>query len=113
MGIQHLQEEGHMPVLGDACIARARALEGREDPDLSFGPVLHWLAEEPVLSVRIEYLLASASYAASVGDRTRAQRYWREAELVFGDLQIGMEPADRAALSIHPWAVKLRRGLRI
>jgi len=113
LGIQHLQEEGHMPVLGEACVARARALEGREDPDLSFGPVLHWLEEEPVLSVRIEYLLASASYAECVGEQTRAQRYWREAEVVFGDLQFGMEPADKAALSIHPWAVKIRKGLRV
>ena len=32
LAIQRLQEQGHMPSLGEACAARARAMSDREDP---------------------------------------------------------------------------------
>jgi len=111
LGIQELQEEGHMPVLGEACAARARALSGREDPALSFGPVLRWMFDEPVHALRMEYLLASARYAQSLGSTLRAQRFFQEAEGLLQEIYRVMRPADQAAMSIHPWAAAIRRGL--
>ncbi len=111
LGIQELQEEGHMPVLGEACAARARALSGREDPDLSFGPVLQWMFDEPVYALRMEYLLASARYAESLGSSNRAFQFFKEAEGLLQEIHRVMKPADQAAMSIHPWATAIRRGL--
>ncbi len=109
--ISRLQHERHLPALGEACAARARALGDHEDPDLSFGPVLEWMRLEPVRLLRMEYLVASAQYAESYGQRGRAHRFWRSAEDLLDELGQGLSRQDREAMSVHPWVLQVRRGL--
>jgi tetratricopeptide (TPR) repeat protein len=109
--IQQLQEQGHMPSLGDACAARARAMADREDPVLSFGPVLHWMEEEPVKLLKMEYLLASARYAETCNKRSRARGFWLEADALYTDIANGLAEGEREALSVHPWTVAIQAGI--
>lgn len=109
--ISRLQRERHLPALGEACAARARALGDHEDPDLSFGPVLEWMRIQPVRLLRMEYLVASARYAASYGQRGRAHRFWRNAEDLLQELGNGLSKQDREAMAVHPWVLHVRRGL--
>jgi len=109
--ISQLQGERHLPALGEACAARARALGDHEDPDLSFGPVLEWMRLEPVRLLRMEYLVASARYALSYGQRGRAHRFWRSAEDLLQELGEGLSRQDREAMAVHPWVLQVRRGL--
>lgn len=113
LAIQRLQEQGHMPSLGEACAARARAMSDREDPDLSFGPVLHWMQEEPLSLLRMEYLLASARYAETCNKRPRAQKFWMEAQALYNTIVEALEDSEREALTVHPWAVEIAKGLQV
>ena len=108
--LQMLQEQGHLPSLGEACAARARAMGDREDPDLSFGPVLHWMEEEPVRILRLEYLVACARYAEGCNKRSRAQNYWLEAQALFTEILEGLGEEERESMRIHPIAVAISRG---
>jgi serine/threonine protein kinase/tetratricopeptide (TPR) repeat protein len=110
--IQTLQEQGHLPSLGEACAARARAMSDREDPDLSFGPVLHWMEQEPVSLLRMEYLLASARYAESCNKRARAQNFWLEAQALYNTISKELNEGEREALIVHPWTVAIQAGLQ-
>jgi len=111
--IQSLQQQTHLPSLGDACAARARAMGTREDPDLSFGPVLHWMQEEPVRVLKLEYLLCSARYAESCNKRERAKKIWLEAQGVYHEIAQNLVEADKEALSVHPWMAAIERGINI
>ena len=105
-----LQEQGHLPSLGEACAARARAMGDREDPDISYGPVLHWMEEEPVRILRLGYLVASAQYAESCNKRSRAQSLWLEAQALFTEVLGGLGEQERESMRVHPMAVAIERG---
>ncbi len=109
--ISRLQAERHLPALGEACAARARALGDHEDPDLSYGPVLEWMRREPLRLLRMEYLVASARYASSFGQRGRAHRFWCSAELLLKEIGQDLSRQDREAMAVHPWMLHVRRGL--
>jgi len=109
--IQQLQDQGHMPSLGEACAARARAMGDREDPDISFGPVLQWMQEEPVKMLRMEYLLSCARYADARNKRPRAQAYWLESQALFTEIVNALGESEREALSVHPWNVAIQAGV--
>ena len=107
---QMLQEQGHLPSLGEACAARARAMGDREDPDISYGPVLHWMEEEPVRILRLGYLVASAQYAEGCNKRSRAQSLWLEAQALFTEILSGLGEQERESMRVHPMAVAIERG---
>ena len=110
--IDHLQQAAHLPVLGDACAARARAMGEREDPDLSFAPVLRWMQDEPARTLRLEYLIASAEYAAAANAGDRAVLYWQEADSLLREILESLTQADREAMGVHPWVISVSKGLR-
>jgi tetratricopeptide (TPR) repeat protein len=110
--IQTLQEQGHLPSLGEACAARARAMSDREDPDLSFGPVLHWMEEEPVSLLRMEYLLSSARFAGACNKRSRARSFWLDAQALYNTIAQELGEGEREALMVHPWTVEIADGLK-
>ena len=107
---QMLQEQGHLPSLGEACAARARAMGDREDPDISYAPVLHWMEEEPVRMLRLQYLVASARFAESCNKRGRAQSLWLEAQALFSEVLGGLGEQERESMRVHPMAVAIERG---
>ena len=109
--IIQLQRERHLPALAEACAARARALGDHEDPDLSFGPVLEWMRNEPARLLRMEYLMASARYALSYGQRSRAVGFWNQAAALLRELRGKLSRQDREAMAVHPWYLEINRGL--
>lgn len=109
--LSHLRRDRHVPSLGEACVARARAFMGREDPDVAFRPVLRWLEKEPAVLVRMEYLLAAVRHAVLLGNRERATAYLLATRELLGDVRSNLSRADRETLRVHPWNLFVRRGL--
>lgn len=102
---------GAVTALAEVCACRASALADREDPDDSFGPVQAWLREEPALLCRVDYLVRAAAWAEGKGRRARAQVLWQEADAALATLSSRLTPADRHALEVHPWYVRVARAL--
>ena len=82
----------------------------REDPDISFAPVLHWMEEEPVRILRLEYLVACARYAEGCNKRARAKNFWLEAQGLFTQVLEGLGEEERESMRIHPIAVAIEQG---
>ena len=111
--IRSLQRQRQMPTLGDACAARSRALWQREDPEITFGPVLRWINREPANLLKLEYMIMSARYAGLRADISRAGRLWREASDLQGQIMSTLSSSDAEALAVHPWTVEISRGLGV
>jgi hypothetical protein len=111
--IRSLQRQRQMPTLGDACAARSRALWQREDPEITFGPVLRWINREPANMLKLEYMIMSARYAELRADTNRAGRLWREASDLQGEVMSKLSTTDAEALAVHPWTVEIARGIRV
>lgn len=109
--LSQLHRDRHVPALAEACVARARAFMGREDPDVAFRPVLRWLEKEPAHLVRMEYLLAAVRHAVLVNNRERATAYLLATRELLGDIRNQLSRADRETLRVHPWNLFVRRGL--
>ncbi|HJN76056.1 MAG TPA: protein kinase [Myxococcota bacterium] len=109
--LSHLRRDRHVPSLGEACVARARAFMGREDPEVAFKPVLRWLGKEPAVLIRMEYLLAAVRHAVLIGNRERATAYLLATRELLGDVRGNLSRADRETLRVHPWNLFVRRGL--
>ena len=111
--IRSLQRQRQLPTLGDACAARSRALWQREDPEITFGPVLRWINREPANLLNLEYLIMSARYAGLRADINRSGRLWREASDLQGQIMSRLSPTDAEALAVHPWTVEISKGIRL
>ncbi|MCP4915648.1 MAG: protein kinase [Proteobacteria bacterium] len=109
--LSQLHRDRHVPALAEACVARARAFMGREDPDVAFKPVLRWLKKEPAHLVRMEYLLAAVRHAVLLNNRERATAYLLATRELLGDVRNQLSRADRETLRVHPWNLFVRRGL--
>jgi len=110
--IRSLQRQRQMPTLGDACAARSRALWQREDPEITFGPVLRWINREPANLLKLEYMIMSARYAELRADISRAGRLWREASDLQAQIMSKLSTTDTESLAVHPWTVEIAKGVR-
>jgi tetratricopeptide (TPR) repeat protein len=108
--IQGLLQARHVPALADACICRWTALDGRENPDTTFGPLLPWLDSEPARLAKLIYLLASAEYAY-VSKHPSGGRLYDAARQLRDEIGGLLSPVDRHGLEVHPWTTRIARGL--
>lgn len=102
----------HLCALSDGCIGRGRALAHLENPDDLFHPVRHLLEKEPVPVLRLEQLLARSVHANAHSDPRTAGHATREAAIVLNRMASALNDTDRAALRVHPWSRRIRKGLR-
>ena len=109
--VGQLRKERNVPTMGMVCVARARAMQGKEDPDQAFRPVLRWMELEPAARVRMEYLIATVRNAVQVGDRERAVAFLLATRELLQDIKRGLDPDDKDTLRVHPWSAFIRRGL--
>ena len=100
-----------LPILGEACGCRARALAGREDPDLIYQPVLRWAQDEPARLIRLTYHMSSAQFAEEHGETMRSQRHFVAARGIFREIGGLLSDGDRSALQVHPVRQKLNQAI--
>ena len=107
-----LMGSGDRAVLADACISRARAIGGEVDPAQIFAPVERWMGESHDTLASLERLLARGRWHRRQGDRALSRYLFREAAIVLNRIAAGLNDTDRAALRVHSWSRRIRRGLR-
>jgi tetratricopeptide (TPR) repeat protein len=103
---------GAQPALADAIISRTRGPGRETDADELFAPARRWLDDHGPPLIRLEELLARGAYARRRGDRDQARRLHRQAAMVLNRVATKLNPTDRAALRVHSWSRRIRRGLR-
>ena len=107
-----LMGSGDRVVLADACISRARSSGGEMDPDEVFGPIQKWIDSGNTTLVRLEQLLAGGRWHRRRGERDLSRYVYREAAMVLNRIATRLNDTDRAALRVHSWSRRIRRGLR-
>jgi tetratricopeptide (TPR) repeat protein len=107
-----LKGTGDRLALADACAARARAFGREVDPEEIFKPVAELLETQPLPTLRLERLLAIGPWCRTRGDRGAMIAAYREAAQALNRLASTLNDTDRAALRVHPWSRRIRRGLR-
>ncbi|MEZ4316735.1 MAG: protein kinase [Myxococcota bacterium] len=98
--------------LADACAARARVMAREIDPAEIFKPVAEILDGGLLPSVGLERTLAIGQWERQRGDRGAMAAAYRTAALSLNRLASQLNDTDRAALRVHPWSRRIRRGLR-
>ncbi len=101
--IDQLGHKGWITAQAFACACRSRALGEREDPAVSFGPVLDWLESHGAATLRMEYLLVRAEYYGARGVSRQAYHYQSEARRQYAAISNQLSPAEQHAFSMHPW----------
>lgn len=106
--IADLSQERNVPLLAEACAARARARI--EPPKASFAPVAQWLEEQPALLMQITRRVAIAE---SLGrkDPELARPSWAQVREDLRRIRRTLAPADREAMRVHAWTVAVERAL--
>ena len=97
---------GDVPVLVEACIARARATNGAADPDDIFQPVQFFLRTQPSHVARLERGIAQGFFLQGHGRAPDAA--FQEARAALDRIRQNLTETDQAALRVHPWARVLR-----
>ncbi len=105
--VRGLRQLRQLPALAEACGCLQRASGPQADPDLIWEPVLSWLETEPARLLRMDLAVARVAYAARRDDPAALQRQLADAQSILGEIAALLEPADRAALSVHPWRSQL------
>lgn len=103
---------GDVVALGEACVSWARAVGVRVNPSLIFQPVEGLLVEQRLVLVQLERLLATARWRAARKDRAGAREAYNEAASTLNRIATQLGETERAALRVHPWARRIRRGLQ-
>ena len=107
-----LLEAAAHPALVVACAADWEAGGYREDPQVSYAPVLAWLEREDPLLLRCDLALARLRHGALHSDLRRVGLLRGEAEELLERLLGAQDPDDRAILAMHPRLRMLRRAGR-
>jgi tetratricopeptide (TPR) repeat protein len=107
-----LMGSGDVTMLAEGVRGRARTATLDRDPDEIFKPVARLLDEEPMPLLKLERLLARGTWYRQQGDIERARHALREAAVLLNQVATGLSDTDRAALRVHPWSARIRRGLR-
>lgn len=107
-----LMGTGDIAALVDACVGRARALRGEEDPSKAFKLVDKMLDIPQLRAFRLERQLAQFRWIRSQGDKRGAQAHLREAAALLNDIAGSLNEIDQSALRVHPWTREIQRGMR-
>ena len=75
-------------------------------------PLRSWLDTTAPPLVRLEELLAQGATARRQGDRDAARQAHRAAAMVLNGVASKLNDTDRAALRVHSWSRRIRKGLR-
>jgi hypothetical protein len=102
---------GDQTVLAEGCRGRARTQAAERDPDEIFRPAQRLLDEQPMPLLKLERWLARGAWSRSRGDKAEARRCLHEAGQLLNEIGRGLSDTDRAALRVHPWGNRIRRGL--
>lgn len=105
-----LQGSNDVPALAAACVAQARAMSERVDPDLVFKPVHDWMTSQPAWVARVDRAIARVRYLRTMGKGTTDAE--AEARRLIDQVTAGLDPTDGAAIRVHPWSRWLRGGTR-
>lgn len=104
-----LMGAGHKALLADACVAESRTLGYGVDPDQVYAPVIAQLDAGAFPGVQLEHLLHRARWQRSRNESTLATV--RSAAMLLNRLASKLEHTEQAALRVHPWSGRIRRGL--
>ncbi|MBX2804215.1 MAG: protein kinase [Myxococcales bacterium] len=103
---------GDATVLAEGVQCRARVLATSCNPSDIFRPVTRLVEEQPMRLLRLEQLLARGAWHREQGELERSRQAFREAAMVLNVLATSLNDTDRAALRVHPWSMRIRRGLQ-
>lgn len=106
-----LKGMGDRLALADALASRGRVITKDDDPGSIFRPIDALLEREDLPTIEIEVLLARARHARAIGDTQKVLTASREAAKAMNRLASRLEDTERAALRVHPWSRRIRRGL--
>ncbi len=106
--IADLSQERNIPLLAEACAARARARI--ETPEKCFAPVAQWLETQPALLMQVTRKVASAEQLGRI-DPELARPLWAEVRESLRRIRRTLAPADREAMRVHTWTVAVERAL--
>lgn len=98
---------GDQVALAEGVRARARAQGAELDTDQIFRPVSRLLEQEPMPMLRVEFLLARATWLRAQGERDQARQRLDEARTLLASVAGALDETDQAALRVHPWAAAL------
>jgi tetratricopeptide (TPR) repeat protein len=107
-----LRATGAMMAIADACAARARVYAREVSPDEIFKPLADVLEGDRLPPIQLERTLARGVWQRQQGDREAMAASYRSAAVALNSLATGLNDTDRAALRVHPWSRRIRRGLR-
>lgn len=103
---------GDLVALGVACVSWSRAVGVRVDPELIFQPVAELFVNQDAMLLRVEHELARASWFSVKRNLDASRRAYRDAANLLNRVASRLNETERAALRLHPWARRIRRGLR-
>ena len=106
--VADLSKERNMPLLAEACAARARARIGT--PEESFAPVAQWLEDQPALLMKVTRMVARAEHFKRL-DPELAHTHWTQVREALRHIRGTLAPADREAMRVHTWTVAVERAL--
>jgi hypothetical protein len=106
--IADLSQERNIPLLAEACAARARARI--ETPEQSFAPVSSWLETQPAMLMQVTRMVASAEHLGRI-DPELARPKWAQVREALRRIRRTLAPADREAMRVHTWTVAVERAL--
>lgn len=107
-----LRATGSKVAIADACAARARVMARESGPEDLFKPVAELLDGGRLPAVALERFLADGAWQRQRGDRGAMAKAYRDAAMALNRIASGLNDTDRAALRVHPWSRRIRRGLR-
>lgn len=102
---------GDVTAQAEACVWCARSLSGSYQPTGIFNPVRGFLDQQPVPVMRLEEIIANATWHEKHGEAEHARSLWRDAAKALNGLGDKLNETDRAALRVHPWARQIRKGV--
>ena len=106
--INDLAQERNVPLLAEACAARARCLH--ENPQESFAPVRRWLESEPATLMKVSWMVARAEHVGR-HNPAEARPLWLRVQEALRRIQRNLAPGDRVAMKVHPWTLAVERAL--
>ena len=105
-----LRELGARVALAEATALRVRGGGESVDPDVLFGPLEGWLEGEVLVPWQLCWRLSVAERALVRGERMVARRAFSASHDLLEQLE-SLQGTQRATLRVHPWRVRIRRGL--
>jgi tetratricopeptide (TPR) repeat protein len=109
--VMGLERSGDAASLAEGCAARARALGAEVDPEVLFGPAAALMDTGAAPLLSLEAGIARATWHAARGEDEEAGLCWLAAAGAINEVAARLNDSDRAALRVHPWSRRVRRGM--